>query len=79
MLNLFLAIGERGIRTLGTEILYNRLAIYRDRPLCHLSNFFLLKKILSMVLFDRKDENNGWLRLDLNLRPRAYESPTLTN
>ena len=29
--------GEGGIRTLGTPRAYNRLAIYRYRPLSHLS------------------------------------------
>jgi len=38
--------GGRGIRTLGIEELYNRLAIYRYRPLSHPSLAFLKIKFL---------------------------------
>lgn len=60
-------LGEEGIRTLGTEEPYNRLAICRLQPLGHLS----LKK--------RQPITKPWLKRDLNLRPWAYESPALTS
>ena len=75
--------------------LYNRLAIYRDRPLCHLSidegRPESIEKLMLQIYLINKEGRPGprelilnnilrrWLRLDLNLRPRAYESPTLTN
>ncbi len=42
--------GERGIRTPGT-LQYNGFQDRRDRPLCHLSNAFVLQKRCKGSLF----------------------------
>ncbi len=48
--------GERGIRTLGTNRLYNGLAIRRFRPLGHLSelnNFFICDNHMNNVTISK--------------------------
>jgi hypothetical protein len=61
-----LAIGERGIRTLGTKNLYNGLAISRFRPLSHLSNLGYkehLKVSINGIVSQIRWENNGLIHV----------------